>query len=266
MIKKLKEKIKKIKEKKDLKKVEKKKKQLDNEIKGEKQEKKEEIEIPIPPEVIEPPEEVKELKGQELQEVAEQPEEKSEPKEKKGLVGQLAELNEKIDIISQTKNQEKKMKNKSFKLPFKVKSQLNKLAIKNKVQVMLLQRTRNILPVVGEIRDGMLMVGDNIFEGAVNYTWLWRGKYPTFIVPEWDLSPVSKEGIDKMRGRPLDAGELSKDTRDNHRSSEPQKIILRAIEAKENLMLKGKTSMKAVILTVIVTLIIAAVLFSGGIV
>ncbi len=271
MIKKIKEKIKVMKKKRDLKKIEKKKEQINKEIKEEKLVKekstpsevvpinpreleplKEEVEIPIPPEVVESPEKE-----------TEQP--KEEPK-KKGLVGQLAELNEKIDIISQKGKQEKKLKKKSFKLPFTVKSQLKKLAVKNKVQVMLLQRTRNILPVVGEIRDGMLIVGDNIFEGAVNYTWLWRGKYPTFIVPEWDLSPISKEGIDKMRGRPLEAGEMLKDTRDNQRSSEPQKIILRAIEAKENLMLKGKVSSKAIILAVVVTLIIAAVLFGGGVV
>ncbi len=252
MFKEIKEKVKKkldeAKEKRNLKKVEKKKKQLDKEMKEEKlreELKKKETEVIVP------------LKEPEEKEEQEEP-------EKKGLVRQLAELNEKIDIISQKKVHEKKLKKKSFKLPFKVKSQLKKLALKNKVQVMLLQRTRNIQPVIGELRDGMLIIGDNIFEGAIKYTWLWQGKYPTFIVPEWDLSPISKEGIDNMRGRPLDAGELYKDTKDNNRSSEPQKIILRAIEAKENLMLKNKVSTKAIIIAIVVTLIVAAILFSGG--
>ena len=251
MIKEIKEKVLKkldeAKERRNSKKVEKKKKQLDKEMKEEKlreELKKKETEVIVP---------------------LEEPEEKEEEKEpvKKGLVGQLAELNEKIDIISQKKVHEKKLKKKSFKMPFTVKSQLKKLALKNKVQVMLLQRTRNIRPVIGELRDGMLIIGDNIFEGAIKYTWLWGGKIPTFIVPEWDLSPISKEGITKMR-IPLEAGELHKDTIDNQRSSEPQKIILRAIEAKENLMLKGKVATKTIIIVIVITLIIAAILFGGG--
>ena len=255
MIKRLKEKLNKIKEKIASRKVEKMKKQQEKEMKEEKLRKeleKQEKEVVVP------------LKETEEEENPEALKELEEQEHKKGLIGQLEDLNEKMDIISQKKKQVKKLKKKSFKLPFKVKGQLKKLALKNKVQVMLLQRTRNIMPVIGEIRDGMLMVGDNIFEGAVKYTWLWRGKYPTFIVPEWDLSPISKEGVDNMRGRPLDAGELYQDTKDNQRSSEPQKIILRAIEAKENLMLKGKTPMKAIVITVVVVIVLMAILMSGG--
>jgi len=192
--------------------------------------------------------------------------EESEPteveKKPMGIKGQLDEIRETLDVITHKKKAEKKLKKKRFKLPFKVKSRLKRLAIKNKVQVMLLQRTRNISPVIGEIKEGMLLIGNNVYEGAVKYTWLWRGKFPTFIVPEWDLSPLSKEGITDMR-RPIGAGELYKDTIQNKRSAEPQTIILRAIEAKQNQMLKKAVNMKAIIWTVIVTLIIGAVLFGG---
>ena len=191
-------------------------------------------------------------------------EEAKKEKPKGGLVSQINELNEKIDIISKRKKTVKKFKKKRFKIPFRVKSQLKKLAIKNKVQVMLLQRTRNIKPVIGEIRDGMLLVGENIYNGSVNSTWLWRGKYPTHIVPEWDLQPITPEGISQMRGRPLDAGELYADTIKNDRSSEPQKIIIRAMEAKQNQMLKGKASVKAIIIAIVVTIIVVAVLFGSG--
>ncbi len=256
MIKKLKEnikeKIKKIKEKRDLKKVEKKKKQLNKEIKEKKL--REELEKPLPPAEI-PLEEPKE--------------EIEEEKPKKGLVGQLAELNEKIDIISDKKKQEKKLKKKKFKIPFRVKSQLKKLAVKDKVQVILLQRTKGIKPLIGEIKDGMLLIGkDQIYNGSVDATWLWNGKIPTMIVPEWDLQPLTPEGIKEMKTTStMSAQELHNYCIRFGRSAVPGKIIIRAVEAKANQMLTGsKASVKTIILVIVVTLIIAAVLFSGGVI
>ena len=258
MIKEIKEKVKgklkEIKENIDSKKVEKKKKQLNKgiekeKLRKEKEKKEQEEEMPIPT----PPKE-------------EQEEPKEEPK--KGLVGQLADLNEKIDIISQKNKQVEKLKKKKFKIPFTVKSQLKKLAVKNKVQVMLLQRTRNIKPVIGEIRDGMLLIEDMIYNGSVDSTWLWNGKYPTHIVPEWDLQPLTPEGIKEMK----DTSTMSAQELHNYcirfgRSAVPEKIIIRAIEARQNQMITGgKASTKAIILTVVVTIIIAAVLFGGGVI
>ncbi len=209
-----------------------------------------------PKEEIMEPEEPKEL-------------EEEEPKvetPKKGLVGQLKELNEKIDIISDKKNQEKKLKKKKFKVPFQVKSQLKKLAVKGKVQVMLLQRTRNIKPVIGELRDGMLLIKDMIYNGGVDSTWLWNGKIPTMIVPEWDLQPLTPDGIDEMKHTStMSAQELMNYCTKLGRSSVPGKIIIRAIEAKQNLMLTGKANMKTIIITIVIVIIIMAVLFSGGI-
>lgn len=185
-----------------------------------------------------------------------------------GIKQRLDEISETLDIITQKKKAEEKLKKKNFKLPFSVKGKLKKLAIQSKVQVMLLQRTRNIQPVIGTIRDGMLLVGDNIYNGSVDSTWLWRGKFPTHIVPEWDLQPLSPAGIDSMRGKikPLNPTELYDDTIKNQRSAEPQKIIIRSIEAKENQMLKGKANVKAIIITIVITIIIAAILFGGKII
>lgn len=209
------------------------------------------VEIKIPIKKKEKPEEIKELEEQ-------------EPK-RKGLVGQMEELSEKIDIISDKKKQEKKLKKKKFKVPFKVKSQLKKLAMRNKVQVMLLQRTRNIKPVIGEIRDGMLLIKDMVYNGAVNSTWLWNGKYPTHIVPEWDLQPLTPEGIEKMKKTlTMSPSDLYKDAIINKRSAEPQKIIIRAIEAKQNQMLKGKANTKAILITIVIVIVVMAILFGGG--
>jgi len=226
--------------------------------------KKDKIELKIPIKKKKPEETLEEeLKRKEQELLGESKEEKP----KKGLVSQIQELNEKIDIMSDKKKQEKKLKKKKFKIPFKVKSQLKKLAVKNKVQVMLLQRTRNIKPIIGEIRDGMLLIKDQVYNGAVNSTWLWNGKYPTHIVPEWDLQPLTPEGIEKMKSTiTMSPSELYKDCIINKRSAEPQKIIIRAIEAKQNLMLKGKANVKVIILTILGTLVAAAVLFGGNIV
>ena len=204
----------------------------------------------------------------EVKEEPEETEETVEPKEesKKGIRGQLNELNEKIDIISDKKKSEKKLKKKKFKIPFKVKSQLKKLAVKNKVQVMLLQRTRNIKPVIGEIREGMLVIGkDMVYNGSVDSTWLWNGKYPTHIVPEWDLQPLTPEGIEEMKATStLSPSELHSYCLKFGRLAVPGKIIIRAIEAKQNLMLKGKANVKTIILVIVGTIVAMAILFGGG--
>jgi len=214
-----------------------------------------ELTIPITKKKEETPEEKKIIQ-----------EEKEEPK--KGLVGQLKEIRETLDIISDKKKQVKKLKKKKFKIPFKVKSQLKKLAVKDKVQVLLLQRTRNIKPVIGEIRDGMLMIKDMIYNGSVDSTWLWNGKYPTHLVPEWDLQPLTPDGIEEMkRTSTMSAQELMNYCIKFGRSAVPGKIIIRAIEAKQNMMLSGsKASMKTIIITIVIVIIVMAVLFGGGVV
>lgn len=190
-----------------------------------------------------------------------------EPEKPKGLKEKVDELSDALDIIMNKDKQIEKLKKKKFRVPHGVKSQLKKLAIKNKVQVMLLQRTRNIKPVIGEIREGMLLVGDQVYNGAVDSTWLWEGKFPTHIVPEWDLQPMTPEGIAKMRNiNPITATELYNDCIKNSRSSEPQKIILRAMEAKENQMLKKPVNVKAIVMAIVVTIIVMAILFGGKII
>lgn len=200
-------------------------------------------------------------------EVVNQQVEQTEEKKPEGIKGQLDRISKTLDVITEKDKAERKLKKKNFKLPMKVKGRLKKLAVQGKVQVMLLQRTRNIAPVVGEIKEGMLMVGDSIYDGSVDATWLWRGKYPTHIVPEWDLKPLTPDGIDNVRNSisPLSPSELYKDCIANSRSAEPQKIILRAVEAKQNKLFKKPISAKSIIIAVVVTLIVAAILFSGGI-
>jgi len=190
-----------------------------------------------------------------VKEITKEPEKKIEsiekPKEKEtGLKSKIEEINEKLNRITQETKTKDELKKKAFKLPFRVKSQLKKLALKNKVQVILLQNNRNIKTTIGELKDGMLLVGDKIYDGSTSGIWLWNGKFPTAIVPEWDLKPLTPEGL------------LSEAT-ENKRLANPQSIIIRAIEFKESLQPK-QIAGKTMIWLLIGGVIVFYVLFAGG--
>ena len=58
---------------------------------------------------------------------------------KQGIVTRLSDIETKINEITDTDKVIKKFKKKSFKMPFKVKSQLKKMVMKNKVLVIYLK-------------------------------------------------------------------------------------------------------------------------------
>ena len=176
---------------------------------------------------------------------------KEEPKEKPvGLGDRVDEINEKLDLITQQKTVERKLKKKTFRLPFRVKSQLKKLALKSKVQVLLLQNNGNIKPTIAEIKNGMLIIGDKLYDGSPTALWFWNGKFPTMIVAEWDLRPVTREY-------------LYHDAVANKRLSDPQTIIIRGMELKEILQGKGMGG-KSIIWIIIGGIVIFYILFAGG--
>jgi len=175
---------------------------------------------------------------------------KEEPQEKLGLTGQLKELNEKLNNITQETKAKKQIKKVAYKLPFRVKSQLKKLALKSKVQVILLQNNGNIKPTIAEIKSGMVMVGDKIYDGSPKGLWLWNGKFPTMVIPEWDLRPITREY-------------LYNDAVDNKRLADPQTLIIRAMEFKESLQPKGLGG-KTLIWIGIGGIIVFYILFAGG--
>ncbi|KKL26645.1 hypothetical protein LCGC14_2393200 [marine sediment metagenome] len=172
-------------------------------------------------------------------------------KKPEGLKDQIAEMSEQIDRLTGEDRLKKKLKKKQFKLPAKVRSQLKKLAIKNKVQVILLQNNRNIKPTIGEIKNGMLNIGGKIYNGASDFVWLWNGKFPTVLVAEWDINPISGSRL-------LDVAAQNKSW------SDPQAIIIRAIEFKESLNVGSKMSGKMMVWVGIGALVVLYVLFAGS--
>lgn len=187
----------------------------------------------------EPKEEKKKIEIQPPKEVEKKP---------VGLASQVRDLNEKIDMMTQAKTS--KLKKKEFKLPFGMKGKLKKLARKNMVQVMYLKHNRTIEPLTSEIKEGMVIIGDKIYDGSTDGVWLWRGKIPTMLIPEWDLKPITPE---RLLGQAIDDNSIS----------HPQKIIIRAIELAEVLQSRGKISGKMMIWGAIGMAIVAYVLFAN---
>ena len=165
-----------------------------------------------------------------------------------GLASQVKELNEKIDMMTQAKASN--IKKKEFKLPFGMKGKLKKLARKNKVQVMYLRHNRIIEPTSAEIKEGMIIIGDKIYDGSTDGVWLWRGNIPTMLIAEWDLKPITPE---RLLGQAIEDNSIS----------HPQKIIIRAIELAEVMQSRGKTSGKMMIWIAIGMAVVGYVLFAN---
>ncbi len=152
-----------------------------------------------------------------------QPEEKKEPV---GIIGQIKELNEKIDAISKPK---KKKKDKEFDLPGKVKTKLKKLAMKNKLLIIILRTNRAAHPIVADIKNGFVFIEGIPHNCSTDFIYLWKGKYPMIVLPEWDLNPIgTKEYYESIEGG---------------RISYPVAALIRMIEDKE-ILTKGKLQTK----------------------
>ena len=170
----------------------------------------------------------------------------------KGLSQKVDDITEKLSVLTQETKVKDKLKKKKFKMPLKVKSQLNKLAMKNKVLVILIQINTNIKTTIGELKDGMLILDSyTIHDCPVDCVGLWNGKFPTVILPEWDLKPLS-------------LSKLHQEAVDGNRLSYPQKIILRAMEYRESLGIGKKIGGKGALLIGVGVIALFYMLFAQG--
>jgi len=168
------------------------------------------------------------------------------------LMGKMKDMEDRMNAITDTKKI--KSKSKFFKFPAKVRSKtknLKKLMLKNKIQVILLKQTGDAQPTLGELKDGMLIVGDQIHNGADDIIWKWDAKTPTAIVPEWDMQPITKRG-------------LIKTTESLKTWIHPQNLIIRVMMSKEAMdKMKGVGS-KNIIWIILGAIVIGYLLFSSG--
>ena len=163
------------------------------------------------------------------------------------------DMKEMLNIISKKQKVTDKSKKKHFKLPSSVKSKLKKLAKSNMTQVLLLQANGNLKPTTAEIKNGMVLLNGKAYNGSPMYRWLWNGKYPTFIIPEWDINPIA-------------AAELHKQAVEDKRIIDPQTFLIRAMQHAEveGMTEKKKLSSKAWIIIGVVAVVLAYVLFGKG--
>ena len=131
-----------------------------------------------------------------------------------------------------------------------MKRKLKKHAKQNKVQIIYLQHNRNIKPTTAEIKEGMIIIDDKVYDGSTDGVWLWNGKIPTMLIAEWDLKPVT---ADRLLGKAIEDKSIS----------HPQRIIIRAIEISELLQARGKVSSKMLIWGAIGLAIVGYVLFAN---
>jgi len=149
-----------------------------------------------------------------------------EQKKEGGLTSEVSELNKKIESLIDNK---KYKKNKQFKLPYKIRKDLKKLAQKNKLMVIMLRRNRNMDPIISEIKNGFTYIDGVPHNCSLDFIFLWKGKYPAIIQPEWDLNPIGTESYYNA----VNEG----------RAAEPVATVLRMIKDKE-ILTKTPTNMK----------------------
>lgn len=104
----------------------------------------------------------------------------------KGLKQQVTEINEKLNVFMEHTN----AKEKKFKLKWNVRRQLKTLAKKNKILVFLLTRNRAIKTLIEKVTNGYIMVNGSPREIALDYVFLYEGKIPAVVLPDWDMQPI----------------------------------------------------------------------------
>ena len=141
---------------------------------------------------------------------------------KVGLMTKLDQVNVRLDMLTQ---RDKRLEHKEFKLPGKIQRQMKKIALENKVFVVYLKRNRTMIPMITEIIDGFIMIDGVPHNCSLDFTYLWKGKYPAIVLQEGDLNPIgTKDYYDAVKDK---------------RTADPIAIAIRMMEAKENIM-KGK--------------------------
>lgn len=160
------------------------------------------------------------------------------------LSEKLDALNKKVDYQLANPNEGKK---KWFKMPWKVKNKQKRLAKTGKLQVIFMRENRNIEPLVCPMEDGMIKLNGKFYNAAEAFVYLWLGKFPTIVLPEWSLVPVGQQ-FDELE--------------DKTKSVYAETHIIAAMQ-KAELEDKKKISSKTIIWILIVAIVVGYLLFAG---
>jgi len=147
-----------------------------------------------------------------------------------GLKSQVDLLSQRLDEIVPETPRERKKRERQFSLPGNIKRNLKKLAGKNRLLVLYATNNRAIVPKIANIKDGFIVVDNKPHNVAPDMIFLWKGKYPAVVLPEWDINAMgTKDYYDAVK---------------DGRTSDPVAIAIRMLEVGQSLM-KTQVSAKA---------------------
>lgn len=164
------------------------------------------------------------------------------------LLKQIENLNTQVNKLN-TKELTEKQKSKAFKLKFPItfsKNRLIKLWKKDKILVISLRNDKMVAPVIGSLKDGNCIVDGIHHNGGNEFVWLWRGKIPVMIIPEWDTNPIgSKQYYNALK---------------DGRTTYHQRVTIRALQAAKQEAEKKKIK-SGMIIWIGIAAIVAGYLF-----
>lgn len=119
---------------------------------------------------------------------------KIEEKKPITLPERLTSLEEKLDTIAKLSRK----KGKPFKLKWSVRTQMKNIAKRNKLLVWVLENNGNMHPVITKMKGGYIIVNGVPRKCTMDYRYLYNGKVPCIILPEWSVEPIGlKEYMEK---------------------------------------------------------------------
>lgn len=166
------------------------------------------------------------------------------------LPEQVKELKDKVDEMTGIK---KKGRVKKFNIKFKynVKRQMKRAAKKGKVMLIILGTNRNIDAQIVDMKNGYIMFNGVPRKCTMDYIYLWRGKIPTIVLPDWSLEPIGLE-------------EYYKKCPEGMGSAIAQKFVLGVIESGE-VTTKKKMEGKTIVWILLGVLVVLYILFGGSV-
>jgi hypothetical protein len=166
-----------------------------------------------------------------------------------GLTKKIDDLTERLNKLD-PKTEKRMQKKYGLKWPAKVKSKMKKAWKKDKIPVIELKNTGIAFPTIGQLKNGNCIVNGIHHDGGKGFVWLWKGKIPIMVIPEWDTNPIGT----KQYQESMDEGRTT-----NH-----QKITIRAIQmAQQEELKKKKIKGSALVWLGIAAVVVGYLIFSN---
>lgn len=168
--------------------------------------------------------------------------------EKLSLNQRLEKMEEVLNLAVAGKKV-KQPKEKAFTLPFGMEKRAKTATKSGKVLVLYLKTNRTIVPLFAKVKNNVIIIGEKMYDAGMAYYYMYRGKIPAIVIKEWDLVPIgTKDYYEAVQNKTI---------------VDPQNIIIRAIEMKENLMNEKKMNWKFIVI-ILGALAVGYYIFFGG--